>query len=93
MPCLIACAQEASPTWCELYDRSGKVARTIHFYLINIAQEDRAGATKDCGNQNPSKNNRDRCMVTLTLQVGVRFQKTFLTDPTVEWANKRHGTL
>lgn len=88
VPCLIAYAQEASPTWCEVYDGSGKEAGTILFYLINITQEDRARAMKDCGNQNPSKNNRDRCTVTLTGQVGVQSQKAFLTDPTVEWANK-----
>jgi hypothetical protein len=89
VPCLITYAQPETPTWCEVYDASGKEAGTILFYLINLAQEqDRARAMKDCGNQNPSKNNRERCMVTLTGKVGVQFQKAFLTDPTVEWANK-----
>ena len=63
--------------------------RTILFYLINLAkEEDRLRATQDCGNQNPRRNKRDRCMVTLTGRVGVPAQKAFLTDPTVEWVNK-----
>ena len=37
---------------------------------------------------NPRKNNRDRCMVTLTGRVAVQSQKAFLTDPRIEWANK-----
>jgi hypothetical protein len=89
VPCLITYAQEASPSWCEVYDGSGQEAGTILFYLINLAQEgDRLRATQDCGHQNPGRNNRDRCMATLTGRVGVQFQKAFLTDPTVEWVNK-----
>jgi hypothetical protein len=89
VPCLITYAQSETPTWCEVYDPSGKEVGTILFYLINVTQEqDRSRAMKDCGNQNPSKNNRERCMATLTGKIGVQFQKAFLTDPTLEWANK-----
>ena len=63
--------------------------RTVYIYLINIPrQEDRLRAMQDCANQNPRKNNRDRCMVTLTGRVAVQSQKAFLTDPRIEWANK-----
>ena len=87
--CQIAYAQETSPTWCEVYGSSGQEVGTIYIYLINIPrQEDRLRAMQDCANQNPRKNNRDRCMVTLTGRVAVQSQKAFLSDPTVEWANK-----
>jgi hypothetical protein len=89
VPCLITYAQEASPSWCEVYDSSGQEVGTILFYLINITRdEDRLRATQDCGNQNPRRNKRDRCVATLSGQVGVQFQKAFLTDPTIEWTNK-----
>ena len=86
--CLITYAQEASPTWCEVHDASGKELGTILLYLINLPPEDRARAVKDCGNQNPAKNVRERCLATLTGRVGMSFQKAFLHDPTIEWAQK-----
>ena len=86
--CLITYAQEASPTWCEVHDGSGKEVGTILLYLINLPPEDRARAVKDCGNQNPAKNVRERCLATLTGRVGLSFQKAFLHDPTIEWAQK-----
>lgn len=87
--CQIAYAQEASPTWCEVHDSSGQEVGTIYIYLSNIPrQEDRLRAMQDCANQNPRKNNRDRCMVTLTGRVAVQREKAFLTEPTIEWANK-----
>jgi hypothetical protein len=59
--CLIGYAQEASPTWCEVYHPSGQEAGTIYVYLINIPrQEDRARALQDWADQNPRKNNRNR---------------------------------
>ena len=74
--CLITYAQTSSPTWCEVYDGSGQEAGTILFYLINLAkEEDRLQATQDCGNQNPRRNNRDRCMVTVTGRVGARSRR------------------
>jgi hypothetical protein len=74
--CLITYAQKSSPTWCEVYDGSGQEAGTILFYLINLAkEEDRLQATQDCGNQNPRRNNRDRCMVTVTGRVGARSRR------------------
>ena len=87
--CQIAYAQETSPTWCEVYGSAGQEVGTIYIYLINIPrQEDRLRAMQDCANQNPRKNNRDRCMVTLTGRVAVQSQKAFLTDPRIEWVNK-----
>ena len=86
--CLVAYAQEESPTWCEVYDGSGKEAGTILFYLINVTPEDRARAMQDCGNQNPRKNNHNRCLARITGRANVSFQKAFLSDPIVEWASK-----
>lgn len=86
--CLITYAQEASPTWCEVHDASGKEVGTILLYLINLPPEDRARAVKDCGNQNPARNVRQRCLATITGRVGVSFQKAFLHDPTIEWMQK-----
>lgn len=84
--CLITYAQEASPTWCEVHDASGREVGTILVYLINLPPEDRARAVTDCGNQNPARNVRERC---LARRVGVSFgQKAFLHDPAVEWATK-----
>jgi hypothetical protein len=89
--CLIGYAQEASPTLCGVYHPSGQEGETIYVYLINITrQEDRARALQDCADQNPRKNNRNRCMVTLTGRVSVQRQKAFLSDPTVEWVNERY---
>jgi hypothetical protein len=87
--CLITYAQEMSPTWCEVYDGSGQEAGTIYIYLMNIPrQEDRVRAMQDCADQNPRKNNRDRCLVTVTWRVSVQREKAFLTDPALEWVNK-----
>jgi hypothetical protein len=84
--CLIAYAQEASPTWCEVYDASGQEAGTINVYLINIPrQENRARAMRDCADQNPRKNNRDRCLVTLTGRVGVQREKSQPPIDEVPW--------
>jgi hypothetical protein len=72
-----------------VYDVSGREVGTILLYLNNIpGEEDRARATRDCGSQNPTKNVRERCLATLTGRVGVSFQKAFLHDPTIEWAQK-----
>jgi hypothetical protein len=87
--CEFAYAQEASPIWCEVFDSAGKEVGTIYVYLTNLPhQEDRLRAMKDCADQNPRKNNRDRCRVTLTGGVGVQRERAFLSDPTVEWASK-----
>jgi hypothetical protein len=87
--CLIAYAQETSPTWCEVYSPSGQEAGTIYVHLVNIPrQEDRVWAMQNCADQNPRKNNRNRCMATLTGRMSVQRQKAFLSDPTVEWVNK-----
>ena len=87
--CLLAYAQETSPTWCEVYNSSGAEVGTIYVYLINVpGQGDRVRAMQECGDQNPRKNNRERCQVTLTGVVGIQSQKAFLSDPMIEWASK-----
>ena len=42
---------------------------------------------QDLADQNPRRNNRDKCMVTLTGRARVQFQKVSLTGPMIEWTN------
>jgi hypothetical protein len=57
VPCLIAHAQERSPTWSEVSNSSGQEVGTVHIHLINLPrQEGRLQAMQDCADQNSRKN-------------------------------------
>ena len=87
--CRIAYAQETSHNGREVYGISAQGAGTIYTSMSNIpGQQDRPRSMQECANQNPRKNNRGRCVVTLTRRVVVHRERAFLTDPTIEWTNK-----